>query len=99
MTEYKKEYREKNAETIKEYQQEYREANKEKHKEYYEANKEKYKEYYEKNKEKLSKKFTCECGSVCSYVYKIKHEQTMKHLAYLKAHDELHIIETLKQPL
>ncbi len=57
----KKEYREKNKETIKEYMREYREKNKDKinqrQKEYNEKNKGKnkeyLKEYYQKNKEKI----------------------------------------------
>jgi hypothetical protein len=39
------------------------------------------KEYYEENKEKISKKKTCDCGSI--YINKSQHEKSKKHLIYV----------------
>ncbi len=95
-----KEYYEANSEKIKEQAKEYREANsesiKKQSKEYYEANSEKLKkkrkEYYETNKDKIkeqiSKKYTCECGSICSHGDKSRHEKTVKHQTFISANNK-----------
>ena len=59
---------------------EYNTINKEKNKIYYQNNKERYKIKYE---EQNKKKYTCECGSICSVGNKSHHIKTQKHLNYL----------------
>lgn len=72
-----KEYYEDNKDTIKEYFKEFYEKNKNKFKE-------KNKDYYEQNKEQLKETITCICGSVCSKINLKRHEQTKKHMEFVK---------------
>ena len=73
----KKEYLDKNIETMKI-----------KHKEYYDKNIEtmkiKNKEYRDENKEKLNEKFTCLCGGKFTHNNQSIHIKTKKHLKYLE---------------
>lgn len=90
--EYKKEWYIDNREKIKEDKKEYYEDNKDKfkdkNKEYRKLNKDKIKEhdrnYYEQNKSKILEKITCICGSVCSKAGIRRHEQTIKHIDFVK---------------
>ena len=80
----------------KEYKKEYNKTDnvKDKNKEYYETNK-------EEILEKLSKKNTCECGSIIRYDGKARHLKTQKHIDFNNLRINLapqdfpsHIVET-----
>ena len=55
------------------------------HKQYDINNKEKIKEWREK-------KFTCDCGSICSVGHKAHHNKTKKHINYLDANLKYNVI-------
>ena len=42
------------------------------------------KEYYEQNKDKIKEPITCICGSICSKNHLKRHEQTKKHIEFVK---------------
>lgn len=81
-----------NIEKIQKQKQIYNEENKEKinnqKKEYYNKNKneilEYHKEYYQKNKEKFKEQTTCVCGSTFVKQQIKRHEQTQKHIRFVK---------------
>jgi hypothetical protein len=86
--EQRKEYYNKNKEHKKEYYEQNKEHKKEYIKEYYEQNKDKikeqHKEYREQNKDKIKEPITCICGSICSKNHLKRHEQTKKHIEFVK---------------
>lgn len=74
----RKNYNERNKETIKIYRNEYEKINKD-------VIKEQKKKYRELNKEKLKLKFICECGSECRHSDRNRHFNTVKHQNYIKS--------------
>ena len=97
LQEQKKNYYKDNKDKINNNVKIYRENNKEKCNDNDKAKKlknpEKYKKiqesYRERNKAKLQEKraikYTCECGSLCSNVQKLRHFTTMKHIDYMNS--------------
>jgi hypothetical protein len=85
----RREYRENHKLEEKALKQKYYEANKEhlklKAKKYADTNNEKVKEY---QKQYASKRFYCECGSVCSLAKKSPHLKTMKHINFVKLKEQ-----------
>lgn len=81
-----------NKDKIKEYQKEYKELNKDKikdtNKEYYTLNKDKIEEYkkewYIDNRDKINETITCICGKNCSKQHLKRHEQSKKHIEFIK---------------
>jgi type II secretory pathway component HofQ len=94
-----KQYNIDNKEKIKIIQKNYRNNNKEQAKqyniEYRENNKEtliiKAKQYRIDNIEELTKKITCECGSICSKRVIPKHKRTKKHQEFIQIVSHTHL--------
>ena len=86
-----KNYYKDNKEKVLETSKQYYEINKEKvsetHKQYYKTNLKKvsetHKQYYEANKDKLTKKNTCECGSIIQHCDTSRHNKSKKHIAFI----------------
>lgn len=75
--EYHKEYYKENTEKILDYQKQYSTKNQDKIKDYK-------KKYREENIDKIKEKMTCICGSICRKDSINRHEQSIKHIKFIK---------------
>jgi hypothetical protein len=75
--EYHKKYYEENKSNILDYQKKYRDENQDKIIDYK-------KNYREKNIDKIKEKMNCICGSICRKDMINRHEQSIKHIKFIK---------------